>query len=139
MRLVKARAIDTVLEDGSIQKMAEMIANFDGVLVTLSTVLPVDWTTWTRAQKTQWAKDWLVTHASTHNYVSGTEDVFPDASIRNQAFSDFENFPNWATWTPAEAASWISTNVVDLASAKVALTQMAKAIIHLRDIVISRV
>lgn len=51
------------------------------------------------------------------------------------AEADFANLPGWASWTGDEAAAWIDTNVNDLASAKVALQAMAKAIMYLRDMV----
>lgn len=82
---------------------------------------------------------------------------------------NFLALPNWATWTTDEAsiyihdqilngftveelATWVNTNVTDLASAKTALTtvgqelielreitsNMAKAIIILRDLVVRR-
>lgn len=41
--------------------------------------------------------------------------------------------PGWATWTEAEATAWIDANVTDLASAKVALTAMARLIVALRN------
>ena len=50
--------------------------------------------------------------------------------------ANFAAMPGWATWTAAEASSWIETNVVDLASAKTALLAMAKAIIYLRNVAI---
>ena len=50
-----------------------------------------------------------------------------------RAADDFSDLPGWATWTADEAANWIETSVVDLASAKVALTAMARAIVLLRD------
>lgn len=53
---------------------------------------------------------------------------------KDQGKTDFENLPNWATWTAQQAVDWIDTNVVDLDSAKIVLQQMARAIIALRNI-----
>ena len=50
--------------------------------------------------------------------------------------SNFQSLPGWATWTANEAESWIESNVTDLASAKIALKAMAKAIIFLRNVTI---
>ena len=49
---------------------------------------------------------------------------------------DFQGLPGWATWTAQEAEDWIEANVVDLASAKVALQAMARAIVFLRNVTI---
>jgi hypothetical protein len=43
------------------------------------------------------------------------------------------DIPGWATWTEAEATAWIDANVIDLASAKAALTAMARLIVALRN------
>jgi len=48
----------------------------------------------------------------------------------------FRSLPGWSTWTPAEAASWIDSNVTDLASAKVVLKNMARAIVLLRSLIL---
>lgn len=69
------------------------------------------------------------------------------------AVQNFNNLPNWAAWRPSDvdavvggillgwdkptAAAWISTNVVDLASTKLALTNMANAIIDLRTVAVA--
>lgn len=54
--------------------------------------------------------------------------------LPNEAARDgFGALPGWATWTAAEAAQWIQDNVVDLPSAKIALSAMARAIVYLRD------
>jgi hypothetical protein len=52
---------------------------------------------------------------------------------QEQAEADFISLPGWASWTAEEAASYIETNVTDLASTKTVLTSMARAIIYLRD------
>ena len=50
--------------------------------------------------------------------------------------ANFSALPGWATWTANEAETWITDNVTDLASAKIALKAMAKAIIFLRNVTI---
>ena len=45
-----------------------------------------------------------------------------------------ENLPGWSTWTAQEASDWIDANVIDLDSAKLALSNMAKAIVYLRNV-----
>jgi len=50
-----------------------------------------------------------------------------------RAADEFSALPGWAAWTADEAAQWIGDNVTDMASAKVALTAMARAIVALRD------
>lgn len=52
---------------------------------------------------------------------------------RDTAKTNIENIPGWATWTGNEAVTWIDTNVIDLASAKVALEKMARMIVELRN------
>lgn len=49
---------------------------------------------------------------------------------------NFRSLPGWATWTGDEAAAWIDANVTDLATTKLAMEDMARAIAFLRDIVI---
>lgn len=58
-----------------------------------------------------------------------TAEALPDEAARD----GFANLPGWATWTADGAAAWIDANVVDLASAKVALAAMARAIVYLRE------
>lgn len=41
--------------------------------------------------------------------------------------------PGWATWTAAEADTWIVNNVTNLATAITALRAMAKLLVYLRD------
>ena len=61
-------------------------------------------------------------------------DSVEQEQLPNEAAkAGFDNLPGWASWTASEAAQWIVENVTDLASAKVALTTMAKAIVYLRD------
>ena len=56
------------------------------------------------------------------------------AQLPDEAAADgFEGLPGWSSWTADQAADWIDVNVADLASAKVALTAMARAIVLLRD------
>jgi hypothetical protein len=45
----------------------------------------------------------------------------------------FSALPGWATWTAQETEDYIDTNVTDLASAKVVLKALAKAIVALRN------
>ncbi len=54
---------------------------------------------------------------------------------RDDARAGIQGLPGWATWTAQEAADWIDINVTDLASAKVALSNMARMIVWLRDYV----
>jgi hypothetical protein len=53
--------------------------------------------------------------------------------VQSGACDDFTALPGWASWTGAEAETWIENNVTDLASAKTALKAMAKAIMYLRN------
>jgi len=62
------------------------------------------------------------------------DDVSASPIPRDQGKADFQNLPGWATWTASQAENWIQSNVTDLASAKVALVAMAKAIIYLRNV-----
>lgn len=41
--------------------------------------------------------------------------------------------PGWALWSEDQAVDWIAANVTNLASAKVALTAMARMLVALRD------
>jgi len=61
------------------------------------------------------------------------DDVTREPLPADDAETGFGALPGWATWSAAEAADWIEANVTDLASAKVALTAMARAIVFLRD------
>jgi hypothetical protein len=61
------------------------------------------------------------------------DDVTMEQLPDERAADEFAALPGWATWTADEAAQWIADNVTDLASAKVVLTAMARAIIALRD------
>jgi len=51
----------------------------------------------------------------------------------DSAETDIENIPGWASWTEAQAVAWIEANVTDLASAKAALTAMARLLVALRN------
>jgi hypothetical protein len=55
------------------------------------------------------------------------------AVVRESGETDFAALPGWATWTVAQAEDYIETNVTDLASAKVVLKALAKAIVALRN------
>lgn len=61
------------------------------------------------------------------------DDVMVEQLPDERARDDFDSLPGWATWTTDEAAQWIEDNVTDLASARTAMTAMARAIIALRD------
>jgi hypothetical protein len=63
----------------------------------------------------------------------GVQVIYPDRAARNLARFDLSLLPGWANWTAQEASDYIENNTTDLASAKVVLKAMAKAIIHLRD------
>lgn len=108
-----------------------------GIPFGLSLGIPASWDEMTGAQKVAWGKEKLRQHLETHVYAEPFR-VFPDHTASEDAKDDFEQLPGWATWTAGEAAAWIEANVTDLASAKVALKAMAKAICYLRDIVIER-
>jgi hypothetical protein len=43
------------------------------------------------------------------------------------------DIPGWATWTESETIAWIDANVIDLTSAKTALTAMARLLVALRN------
>jgi hypothetical protein len=53
--------------------------------------------------------------------------------IRESGEQSFAALPGWATWTVQEAEDYIETNVTDLASAKVVLKALAKAIVAIRN------
>ena len=55
---------------------------------------------------------------------------------RSTAKDSMANLPGWATWTPPQAAQWITENVTTLQTAKVCLIHMAEAILHLRDYIL---
>lgn len=59
--------------------------------------------------------------------------VTPAPFKRDDAADAIRQMPGWATWTAAEAESWVETNVTDLASAKQALIAMARLLVFLRD------
>lgn len=61
------------------------------------------------------------------------DSVTPEQLSRDRAREEFLALGDWATWTGDQAADWIEDNVVDLASAKVALRVIARAICALRD------
>lgn len=61
------------------------------------------------------------------------DDVSAAQLTDEAAQEGFGDLPGWASWTADQAADWIDVNVTDLASAKVALTAMAKAIVFLRE------
>lgn len=109
-----------------------------GILGRLTLALPAEWDTWDRAQKVAWGKQQIVDHLAHYTYATPGEVIYPDTDAPEQAADDFEALPGWATWTGQEAADWIDANVVDLASAKTALTRMAQAIVYLRDVVIGK-
>jgi hypothetical protein len=54
-------------------------------------------------------------------------------AIQTGAETAVLSIPNWAHWTEAETLSYIDTNVVDLASAKIVLRAMARLLIALRN------
>lgn len=138
MRLINAKVASVFIDD-SIERSLQIVLDDDGVQNEVSTSLPVGWDGWTRSEKVQWIKNWLVNHSQTHRYLSGADIVFPDATIKNIALGDFDNLPGFATWTTQEAVDWIDTNVNDLDTAKVALARIVQAIVYLRDIVIRKI
>lgn len=108
----------------------------DGVYASTEFEAPETWDEMTRDDKIAWTRAAVTDHISGVTYVEARERVYPDASVPEGAKDDFENAPGWSTWTAAEAAAWIDANVTDLASAKVAMSGMARAIVRLRDITI---
>ncbi len=52
---------------------------------------------------------------------------------RDSARIDFENLPDWASWTADEVETHITDNVNSLAEAKVVLIKMGRAIIYFRN------
>jgi hypothetical protein len=138
MRLVQARVIDILIND-SIEKRLQVVVDDNGTQHEIGVPLPDGWDAWTRTEKVQWVRDWITDHAQTHTYVTGTDVIFPDVDVKEQALSEFENLPGFATWTAQEASDWIESNVVDLDTAKTALSRTARALVYLRDIVIQRI
>lgn len=55
-------------------------------------------------------------------------DQLPDEAARDGV----AGLPGWATWTADQAADYIESNVVDLATAKEVLKKMAMMLVHLR-------
>lgn len=109
-----------------------------GVETRLRLELPAGWDTWTRQRKVGWGRQQVADHLLINRYVPGSEIIYPDLAAPETAKGDFENLPGWATWTAAEAEAWISANVTSLATAKIALQAMARAIVYLRDVMIER-
>lgn len=138
MRLINAK-VTSVFIDGGIEQTLQIVLDDDGIQNEIGISLPVGWDGWTRSERVQWTKNWLIVHSQTHHYLSGADIIFPDATIKNVALGDFDNLPGFATWTTQEAANWIGTNVNDLATAKIALVRIVQAIVYLRDIVIRKI
>jgi hypothetical protein len=117
-----------------------MIVEFSsgGVVSTIQQPFPAGWADMSRAEKIAWGKGQIEDHLAGSIYVLPEQVYFPDYSIPEHAKDDFDALPGWATWTGQEAADWIDENVIDLPSARLALTRMAQAIIYLRDVVIER-
>lgn len=61
------------------------------------------------------------------------DDVSAEQLKDEAAAYGFGELPGWSSWTADEAETWIEDNVDDLASAKVALKAMARAVVLLRD------
>lgn len=62
----------------------------------------------------------------------------PDGSftvtrVERQAEQAAQQIPGWATWDEQRALDWVENNVTDLASAKQAISALARMVIHLRD------
>jgi len=109
----------------------------DGIQFSLEAPLPDNWDDLDRSEKIAWGKSAIADHLTQFNYTA-PEPLFPDRAAPDAAREQFENLPGWATWTGQEAAQWVEDNVTDLASAKIALKAMGRAIMYLRDIVIER-
>ena len=138
MRLVQARVADVLIDD-NMEKMLYVVIDDNGVQHEISVALPDRWGDWTRIEKVQWVRAWITEHAQTHRYIPGADVIFPDVALKDLALANFENLPGFATWTAQEANAWIEGNVIDLDTAKVALSRMAQALVYLRDIVIWRI
>ena len=65
--------------------------------------------------------------------VDGTIGPTPEEARQEQADTDAANIPGWASWTEEQVLDWIDDNVTDLASAKTALTAMARMLVALRN------
>lgn len=138
MRLLEIRRGQPLAEDAEdLSGILYVLFSVDGVRAGLSLQVPDSWDAWTRAEKIAWVKEGVLAHLETMNYMMPGV-VFPDLNAAESAKADFESLPGWATWTGAEAADWIESNVIDLATAKIAMKRMARAIVHLRDVVIER-
>jgi hypothetical protein len=67
--------------------------------------------------------------------VKQTAGVLEPIDIKHQdAAATWADLP-WRGITPEQAEAWIEANVVDLASAKAALTKLAKALIALARLI----
>ena len=68
--------------------------------------------------------------AHDHSVLSVSEVLM---SVKMGAKTHAENIPSYATWTGAQAETWIENNVNNLASAKIVLKALAKMVIALRN------
>lgn len=68
--------------------------------------------------------------AHDHNALSMAEVLM---NVKTGAKTNAENIPSYATWTGAQAETWIENNVDNLASAKTVLKALAKMVIALRN------
>jgi len=133
MRLLEVR----LLRDPEDSETLYARFSVGGAQARLSLEVPGPWDGWTRAEKMAWVKQEIAAHLETTTYlVRGV--VFPDQDAPESAKDGFEGLPGWATWTADQAAQWIEDNVTDLATAKATLKRMARAVVHLRDVVIER-
>lgn len=134
MRLLKIVRQRNLVEGTLITRLVvTFVAN--GIEVVLPLTQPANFDTMTRAEKVSWGKAQIAAYLSGTNLGSPDgEVIYPDNAAQETAADNFDGLNGWATWTAAEAESWINANVTTLATAKVALVAMAKAIVYLRNI-----
>lgn len=134
--IIKQVALNTNLEDESI--LTILFAQDDGVESSIQRLAPEGWSGMDQPSKLSWVQSEVASHLGSTNYADPFVLEYPDRTAKMDAISDFGNLPGWASWSGQDAEDWINANVTDLASAKVALVSMARAIVYLRDIVIDR-
>jgi len=136
MRLKRAVIIQFVDRDDELE-LSFTIGTGHG---SISVALPAAWGAMARAERIEWAKEQIRDHLAHSDEIHAApyEAVYPDCAAPDRARDNFGALAGWASWTPDEARTWIAENVLDLATAKHVIGEMAAAIMMLRDIVIER-
>lgn len=137
MRILEILQTNQVINN---QVMVQLVLKFEhqGIRTQLLLALPGNWYNLTRAQKLAWAKQQVADHLVGNVYLESHTVIYPDKTAQEQAATDFEAMPGWATWTAQEVAAWVDANVTNVATARTAIRALAQAIVYLRDRVIEK-